>query len=86
MQVDGAQNADPLVTADPWAPFTQTSARHADGPSQNWSGWPADADLLQMDLPQFPVPAKAQCVPHSVPCSTATSRSSSLVSHRGEGS
>eukprot|EP00973_Karenia_brevis_P022453 3092012-Karenia_brevis.AAC.1 len=39
-----------------------------------------------MDLPQFPAPAKAQCVSHSAPGSTATSRSSSLVSHRGEGS
>eukprot|EP00973_Karenia_brevis_P003825 528717-Karenia_brevis.AAC.1 len=43
-------------------------------------------DLMQMDLPQFPALAKAHCVSHSVPGSTVTSRSSSLGSHRGEGS
>eukprot|EP00973_Karenia_brevis_P087794 12177530-Karenia_brevis.AAC.1 len=39
-----------------------------------------------MDLPQFPAHFKAQCMSHSTPGSTVTSRSSSLGSHRGEGS
>eukprot|EP00973_Karenia_brevis_P074331 10327258-Karenia_brevis.AAC.1 len=37
MQVDGAQDVDPLVSADPWAPFSLNGARQADGSSQNWS-------------------------------------------------
>eukprot|EP00973_Karenia_brevis_P085932 11917839-Karenia_brevis.AAC.1 len=86
MQVDMARCTDPLVTSDPWASTPRPGTRPAEGSPQQWLGWPADADLLQMDIPQFPVPAKAQCVSHSVPGSTASSRSTSLASHRGEGS
>eukprot|EP00973_Karenia_brevis_P018063 2481926-Karenia_brevis.AAC.1 len=75
MQVDRARNSDPLVTADPWATTPRPGARPVEGSPQQWLGWPADADLLQMDIPQFPVHAKAQCVSHSVPGSTASSRS-----------
>eukprot|EP00973_Karenia_brevis_P038999 5384390-Karenia_brevis.AAC.1 len=69
-----------------WPPTPLSSARSSEDATHNWPGWPADNDLMQMDLPQFPAHAKAQCVAHSVPGSTATSRSSSLGSHRGEGS
>eukprot|EP00973_Karenia_brevis_P043410 6016667-Karenia_brevis.AAC.1 len=53
--------------------------------SQEWPGWPTDKELLQMQLPILHS-AKAACVSQSVPCSNASSRSTSAVSHRGEGS
>eukprot|EP00973_Karenia_brevis_P031240 4312424-Karenia_brevis.AAC.1 len=86
MQVDTGRCTDPLAASDPWATTPRPGTRPAEGSPQQWLGWPADADLLQMDIPQFPVPAKAQCVAHSVPGSNASSRSTSLASHRGEGS
>eukprot|EP00973_Karenia_brevis_P066451 9237081-Karenia_brevis.AAC.1 len=60
MQVDRTRSNDPLVAADPWASTPRPGARPAEGSPQQWLGWPADADLLQMEIPQFPVPAKAQ--------------------------
>eukprot|EP00973_Karenia_brevis_P035838 4945934-Karenia_brevis.AAC.1 len=84
MQVDMGRSADPLAVSDPWATTPRPGTRPAEGSPQQWLGWPADADLLQMDIPQFPLPAKAQCVAHSVPGSNASSRSTSLASHRGE--
>eukprot|EP00973_Karenia_brevis_P080249 11131640-Karenia_brevis.AAC.1 len=51
MQVDTGHAADPLVDADPWAQTPLAGARPPTGSSQDWPGWPSDADLLQMELP-----------------------------------
>eukprot|EP00973_Karenia_brevis_P032755 4520987-Karenia_brevis.AAC.1 len=87
MQVDRAQDVDLLADFDPWAATPLANTRPTDGTSRNWPGWHLGSDLLRRDLPGFQVaPPKAQCVSLSTPGSTATSRSSSLASHRGEGS
>eukprot|EP00973_Karenia_brevis_P031793 4386609-Karenia_brevis.AAC.1 len=84
MQVDGLLAADPLVYADPWTQTPLVGALTASGTYQVWPGWPTGKVLLQMQQPTMQS-SKPACVSQSVPCSNACSRSTSAVSHCGEG-
>eukprot|EP00973_Karenia_brevis_P015008 2047627-Karenia_brevis.AAC.1 len=85
MQDDGLLSVDPLVVADPWALTPRSGALTTCVVPHEWPGWPTDKELLQTQLPAMHS-AKTACVSQSVPCSNASSKSTSAVSHRGEGS